>query len=296
MSWSRIGKKILYPPLWLIVILIAVSAVSLFMVFEEAQEESPAAYASYVISFYTLSVVCVFLGRVFPKRYRAVKQKIYEYPLGNRYMTDLEFRNHVSLYRSLVINLLYAAVNIVSALQYRSAWFGVLAGYYVMLAVMRFLLVRYIHKHKLGEKRLSELRCARVCALILTMINLLLPGVVLMILYQNQGFVYDGMLIYVMAMYTFYMTVCAIIDLVKYRKYRNPILSMSKVIRMAAALVSMLALETAMLSQFGDEMSQRQQRIMVAATGAGVSLLVTVMAVYMVAHTTGETRRIKDAG
>lgn len=109
-----------------------------------------------------------------------------------------------------------------------------------------------------------------------------------MILYQDRGYEYDGMLIYVMALYTFYVTVTAIKDLGKYRKYHNPILSISKVIKMAAALVSMLMLETAMFSSFGEEMSLQDQRLMIALTGAGVSVIVITMAVYMIVRTTKE--------
>ena len=59
---------------------------------------------------------------------------------------------------------------------------------------------------------------------------------------------------------------------------------------MAAALVSMLSLETAMFSSFGEEMSLKDQRIMIALTGAGVSAVVIGMAVYMIRRTTKEIR------
>lgn len=161
------------------------------------------------------------------------------------------------------------------------------------LAIMRFLLVRYINKNKLGEKRLMELERSRLCAIILTTLNLVLSGAVLMILYRNRGFHYNGILIYVMAMYTFYVTTTAIIDLIQYRKYDNPILSTSKVIKMAAALVSMLSLETAMFSQFGEEMSPENQRIMIALTGAGVSVVVITMAIYIIVRSTKEIKQVR---
>ena len=214
--------------------------------------------------------------------------------LRNRYMTDIQFKNHVSLYCSLGVNLLYVGMNVFSAIFYRSAWFVIFAVYYTILAIMRFLLVRYINKNKLGEKRLMELRCSRLCAMILTTLNLVLPCAVLMILYCNRGFEYYGVLIYVMAMYTFYVTTTAIIELVKYRQYNNPILSTSKVIKMAAALVSMLSLETAMFSSFGDEMSPENQRIMIALTGGGVSIVVIVMAIYIIIQSTKEIKEIRS--
>lgn len=137
--------------------------------------ESSIAYVSYVLSSYTLTVVCVFLGMVLPKQYHGIKQKVYSNPFGNRYMTDVEFKNRVSLYCSLTVNLLYVGINILSTFFYRSVWFGILAGYYIILAAMRFLLVRYIQKNKLGEKRLLELRRSRICAAILTTLTLFCP-------------------------------------------------------------------------------------------------------------------------
>ena len=298
MNWKKIGNKLLFPPIWVSIILATISTVSLVLVFINKLEEAPIAYAVYVTAFYSLSVICIFSATVLPKRYKAIKQKVYDNPFGNRYMTDIEFRNHISLYCSLAVNLLYIGTNVFSAFFYHSAWFAIFAVYYTILAVMRFLLVRYINKNKLGKKRLMELRCSRLCAIILTTINLVLSGAVLMILYENKGFEYHGILIYVMAMYTFYVTTTAIIDLVKYRKYDNPILTTSKVIKMAAALVSMLSLETAMFSSFGEEMSPQNQRIMIALTGAGVSVIVITMAIYIIVHSTKEIRvlrrQIKD--
>lgn len=290
MDWKKVGKKLLFPPVWVMLLLAVFSTVSLVLIFVKGLEEAPVAYAVYVISFYTLSVICILCGIVLPKRYRAIKQKVYDHPLGNRYMTDVQFKNHVSLYCSLAVNLLYVGTNAASAIYYATAWFAIFAVYYIILAVMRFLLVRYINKNKLGEKRLMELQCSRLCAIILTTLNLVLSGAVLMILYSNRGFEYHGVLIYVMAMYTFYVTVTAIRDLIKYRKYNNPILSTSKVIKMAAALVSMLSLETAMFSQFGAEMSLSDQWIMIALTGAGVSVGVIVMAIYIIVRTTKEIK------
>lgn len=294
MDWKKILKKLLFPPVWITAVLTVISTAALVAVFVKGMEEHPVAYAVYVVSFYTLSVICVFCAKVLPGEYKKIKQKIYANPLGNRYMTDLQFKNHVSLYCSLAINLLYVGTNVFSAVFYRSAWFVIFAVYYTILAVMRFLLVKYINKNKLGEKRLMELKRSRLCAVILTTVNMVLPGAVLMILYQGRGFNYHGMLIYVMAAYTFYVTVSAIVNLVKYRKYKSPILSMSKVIKMAAALVSMLSLETAMFSQFGSEMPPEQQRIMVALTGAGVNITVIGMAVYMIFRTTKEIKELRS--
>ena len=293
-KWKALAKKFLFPPLWLALLLILVSAALLVAVFVKGWEASPLAYASYVLAFYTLTVVCMACCETFPKAFRNIKQKIYENKFGNRYMTDAAFKTHVSLYRSLSINLLYVVFNLISGLLYRSAWFYVLAGYYSILAVMRFLLLRYVNRNQIGERLLGELKRSRLCAWILLTVNLVLSGAVLMILYENKGFEYHGILIYVMAAYTFYITTTAVIDLVKYRKYNSPIMMTSKVIKLAAALVSMLSLETVMLTQFGGDNSPEFRRTMVAATGGGVSLIIIAMALYMILRAGKQMKKLKQ--
>ena len=209
-------------------------------------------------------------------------------------MTDAVFKSNVGLYRSLAINLIYVVVNAVSGYVYQTYWFGIFAVYYAIIAMMRFLLVKYVMKHPIGDDHVGELKRARVCAYILMTVNLALSGVVLMMVYFDRGFQYQGFLIYVIAMYTFYITTTAIIDMIKYRKYKSPILSITKVIKMASALFSMLFLETAMFAQFGAETPSETKRIMIMLTGAGISIVVVTMAVYMIVQTSKEIKQYKN--
>ncbi len=293
MNWKEIGKKILFPPIWVIVVFTIISAVAVPYVLIKGITTHPISFVVYIVSFYAVSVLSIFFALVIPKKNRQIKQKIYEHPLGNRYMTDATFRTRISLYLALFVNLLYALVNGLSYFLYQSMWFLVFAGYYVILAVMRFLLVRYARIKGIGIDRIGELRSAVTCSWILLTVNFVLSGAVLMILYQNKGFEYHGILIYVMALYTFYITTHAIVNLVKYRKYKSPVMTTAKIISLSAALVSMLTLETAMFSQFGQDMAPESQYLMIALTGAGVSITVITMSIYMILRCTKE---IKNQG
>lgn len=294
MDYKKIAKRLLFPPLWLIAVLVIVSAVTVPLALIKWGSESPVSYAVYAVAFYTVCVVTAFCCAVLPKHFKEIKKKVYSNPIGNKYMTDAAFRTHISLYLSLVVNLLYVGVNILSFVLYRSMWFIALAAYYVILAVMRFLLARYVSKHSIGKNRIGELKSARLCSYILLTVNFVLSAAVLMILYQDKGFEYHGMLIYVVALYTFYITVKAIINLVKYRKYQSPVMTTTKIITFSAALVSMLALETAMFSQFGADMPEQSQRLMIIFTGAGVSVAVIIMSVYMIARTAKEIKQLRS--
>lgn len=294
MDWKEIGKKLLFPPVWLRVILVIASAAALPLVFVKGVEQSIPAYIVYVLAFYTLSVVCASCVLVLPKQYGIIRQRICDRPLGGRFLTDRVFRTHVSLHVSFVISMLYVGMNLWSWWMLQSYWFMVLAVYYVIMSVMRFLLVRYVRIQKIGTSILGEWRRSRICACILLLINLSLSGAVLMILYQSKGYDYPGVLIYVMALYTFYSTIHAILDIIKYRKLGSPIMSTARIVSLSGALVSMLNLETAMFAQFGADMSPENQRIFIILTGAGVSITVVTLSVILIGKANNEIRRIKD--
>ena len=291
MNWKKLGRKLIFPPIWLMALLVIISAVALTLVFVKGMEQSVPAYLAYVLAFYTLSVVSVFCGFVFPKQYGSIKQKIYNHPLGNRFLSDRVFRTNISLSVSFVINMLYVGINVWSWHMMGSYWFLVLAVYYVIMAVMRYLLVRYVRIQKIGTSILKEWKRSRVCAYILLLINISLSGSVLMILYQSKGYDYPGILIYVMALYTFYSTIHAIVDIKRYRSLGSPVMSTAKIVSLSSALVSMLNLETAMFAQFGGDMSPENQRIFIILTGAGVSVTVIVFSVILIQRATKEIRR-----
>lgn len=294
MDWKKIGKKLLFPPVLLMVVLTVLSTAALIYVFVKGLEAHPIAYVTYVTAFYTLCVVCIFCVMVLPKQYHQIKEKIYANPLGNRYMTDRAFRTKVSLHISFAVGLMYVAINLINWHFARSWWFVVLAVYYTIMSTMRFLLVRYVRANTLGTEILAEWRRSQICAYILLLVNLSLSGAVLMILYQNRGHDYPGIMIYVMAMYTFYSTIHAIVDIIKYRKLGSPIMSTAKIVSLSAALVSLLNLETAMFAQFGGDMSPENQRLMIILTGAGVSIVVVTLSIMLILRANKEIRRIRD--
>ncbi|MBE6925756.1 MAG: hypothetical protein E7461_02820 [Ruminococcaceae bacterium] len=294
MDWKKIGKRLLFPPVLLMGVLTPLCGAALTLIFVKGWEQSVLAYAVYALSFYTLSVVCIFCTVVLPKQYRRIKQRIYDNPLGRRYMTDRVFRVHISLAVSFSVSMLYVGLNVWLWYTMQSWWFMVLAVYYGIMAIMRYLLVRYVRIQKIGTDILGEWKRARICAYILLLINLSLSGAVLMILYRSKGYDYGGMMIYVMALYTFYSTIHAIVGIIKYRTLGSPVMSTAKIVSLSAALVSMLNLETAMFAQFGAEMSIAEQQLFIILTGAGISIAVITLSVILIVRATKAIRREKD--
>lgn len=292
MKWVKIGKKLLFPPVWLVFLLSLCSGIALVAIFVKGWETEIVAYPVYVFSFYALCILTAFLVRVLPNRIKQIEKKVYDDPLGHRYVTDRAFRTRISLFISFAANIFYVALHLFSWYRNRSWWFVVLAVYYVIMAVMRFMLMHYVHNRKIESNTIGEWKRSRICAYTLLLVNLSLSAAVLMILYQSKGFDYPGIMIYVMALYTFYSTIHAIIDIIRFRDFESPIMTTAKIVSLSAALVSMLNLETAMFAQFGGKMPAENQKLMIILTGAGVSVIVVTLSVMLIVRATKEIRRV----
>ena len=255
------------------------------------------AYLSYFVSAYALIISITGISGIV----RLVRQGIDQHPLVrkalgvplvSRYLREDMFRAQTGLYQGFFINLLYAGIKLLSGILYRSVWFVTLAVYYILLAVMRASLLHYVRRDE--KNKISEWRRYRLCGIILMFMNAALAGIVILVVRQNSGFEYPGMLIYMMAMYAFYAAITAVRNVVKFRKYGSPVMSAAKVINLTAALVSLLSLETAMLTQFGAANDPMFRQIMTASTGAGISIIVLGMAVFMIVRSTRQMRHALD--
>ena len=285
-------QKVLFPPVWVILVLSILSAVSLVLIFAGGYSSHPTAPFVYTLSFYTLSVISLACWKRFPLYAKTVREKIHTNPYTRRYVTDAVFKTQVHLYVSITADVLYAAVIIIFYLFFHTRLFGIFAGYYLLLAGMRFLLVCYIRRNRIGENRAKELKRARLCSCILLSVNVALSVLVFMTLHNPERFGSMGILIYVAALYTFTIVSTAVSGIIRFRKYQSPVLSTAKLISLTAALVSLLYLEIMMLAEFGGAPAAYRD-LMIILTGACISGIIILSAVSMICRTTKELRRVQ---
>jgi hypothetical protein len=252
--------------------------------------ESAIAYISYVLAAYTLTVWCMKIPKII-KFFKTFKN---ENKYAVRWQEDTRLRVNVSLYGSLVWNTLYGIFQIWLGLYHHTFWFASLGAYYICLGVMRMFLARHTSKFAPGERMRSELKKYRACGWVLLMMNLALSLIIFFMVYWNRTFEHHMITAIAMAAYTFTSLTVAIINVVKFRKYNSPVFSASKAISLAAALVSMLTLESTMLTAFSDEtMTAVEQKWMLGATGGAISVLIVATAIYMIVV---GTRKLKELG
>jgi hypothetical protein len=291
MDFKKTGKALLFPHIAILLILLPISTVLLVHSMVFVGTETVIAYASYVLAAYTLTVWCVRI----PYLIRFFKSLKNENKYVRIWLDDSRLRVNVSLYGSMVWNTVYAIFQLWLGFCHSSFWFCSLAGYYFSLALMRYFLARYIGKKVPGEDLCAELRKYRACGIVFLIMNLALSMMIFFMVYWNRTFVHHEITTIAIAAYTFTSFTMAIINIVRYRKYQSPVYSASRAISLAASSVSLLTLESTMLTTFGGEtMDLTSRRIMLGASGGVISAFIIAMASYMIMQSTKRLKLIKE--
>ena len=140
----------------------------------------------------------------------------------------------------------------------------------------------------------EELINYRACGIVFLLMNLALALIIFFMVYWNRTFHHHEITTITMAAYTFTAFTMAIINMVKYRKYNSPVYSASKAISLASACVSMLTLESTMLTTFGDGTADLTfRRIMLGSSGGVISVFIIVMAIYMIVQSSKKLKALK---
>lgn len=216
--------------------------------------------------------------------FHKIKSLLQKNKLTNEIVTNYGFRTIFFSLGSFVIGVAYAAFNLVVALLYHNVWFGALAGYYVMLDIIRggVLLNRYrLQKHNIEEEKRNvyEIKQYLICGVLLIAMTALLSAMVIHIARQDKTFDYAVWIIYMAAGYTFYRIGIAVYNFVKSRQKHNFTIRALRCINLATACVSFLSLQSAALTAFSTGVNQT---VVNALTGGIVCGLIVLLGGFMI--------------
>ena len=119
-------------------------------------------------------------------------------------------------------------------------------------------------------------------------LNFALVAAIVQMVNAGGGYEYAGLMIYVMATYTFYKLGLSIYNIVKAKKHKDYTIQSIKNISFADSLVSILALQTALLAAFAENYEPALPN---ALTGGAVSLIIIAIGIIMIAN--GQTQLLK---
>lgn len=226
------------------------------------------------------------MGKRNPSTGKRIKGRLESNEFASRLIGDARYRIFVCAVCGLLFNVIFAVFNAAVGWLGNSPWFGTLAAYYILLSMMRsyWLTGTRREKYQAGCGR-HEYKRRKLCLLygiLFCFMAVVLGGAVVLLLNREGGKEYPGLVIYAVATYTFCKIVFAVINMVRARKRKTLALMIIRDVGCVDACVSILSLQTGMLSAFGG--AGREQaffaQTMNGATGAAVCLIILTLGVY----------------
>ena len=177
---------------------------------------------------------------------------------------------------SLTLNVAFAIYHLVLGLTTNSWWLLTLGSYYLFLSVVRAVVLRYKTKERFITK---------FTGWTLIVLSIPLVGTVILAVVRDRGNDLHMIVMIAMATYAFTKITLAIINISKTRGTKNYIEISLRSINLIDASVSILALQTALLTEFSEP--NTDFRIANGLTGSAVFLFTLALGIFMIikAHT-----------
>ena len=271
-----------------LLVYISTAAAAVLSIIQAGKQILPwiAGIVVYVLAAVLLTLSCVFFYHDLRENViKKILEVIKKNPLGERFLADYTFRTILTTLPAFLINVAYTVYNGVIGIMNQSVWFITMAVYYSLLGIMRYRAVSTGRKiSRLDDReqiRKKELSVIKTDGILLLVLNLALSGVVLLTIAQDTAKRYSEIMVISIAAYTFYNITMAVVNMVKVRKTKSPILITIRNIGAADALVSMLTLQAAMFASFQDKNSLNTNQ-MNAITGLSVCILISILGISMI--------------
>ncbi len=252
-------------------------------------------FLAYPLSSYGVVALIVALTKIIPRLVdyvlnSAAWKRLEEVPFVGELIVDKTVRMRFFLYFGTVVNILYVILKISTGFIYHSLWLSFMGGYYLALAVLRGFIIHFERKYDEDANIALEYKRYRACGMLLFLLDQTLILIIWLAAEFKANLDYPGILIYGIALYSFYAIILAIYNLITERKKERPMYTAARIATFTAALVSMLSLEIAMMARFGaDDHEMRLE--MTVWTGTLVFLIVTYMSMMMIVRGTKEYRK-----
>lgn len=273
------------PPLWFVLtvyaMLLLFGGVSIYTLAMERKVFW--AYGVYALAFVSL-VYSVYCGITCASRLKkALVRLCLKFSFSRNMVESYGFRTFVFSTITSFLNFGYALFMGIMAALGHSVWYAALSLYYMVLGIIRICILLKYKRKRQGVKdfdmQIYGFRLYRLCGMLLFLLTLALFGAVIQMVLSDKGFRYAELMVYVVAVFSFYKIVLAVVNTLKAKKYQNYTVQALRNINLASALVTLLSLQTTMLYAFfkGDEYWRYN-----AATGGVICFLILMLGIYMI--------------
>lgn len=290
-DFRLLWKKIFYPPTWakvLTFIITLISAtLSLIIVFLglDSSVISIIAYALFGIAGLSLAYSVYLIIPLFPKLKRNFVIFLEKRKFTYLILRNFGFRTLIFAIGSFVMSVLFSGFNAYMGISNRSIWYGALSAFYIALAFLRGGVLVY-HKGRISNKEKNrdeeclKAKVYRNSGIITLVLNVSLSVAIAQMIFSSAHFTYMGWTVFAYAAYAFYKITTAIISFIRAQKQADLTVRAIRNINLIDGFVSILALQTALLTTFSGEGVNIS--LFNTLTGIVVSALSIAIGIYMI--------------
>ena len=294
----RFLQKLHNPPEWIGLIAGATALIALplsILILTINQAYKVQAMIACVISGMIFIYAVLVTANYIIKLRRKVLKVADRYTFTRNLHVNYDFRSIFLAAYALLCNLGYTIFLAVLAFVYDSVWYGALAIYYIMLASVRgFMLVRnnkYERKYKYDYHSLEKAKAAtfRYCGILMLALTIALGVSVVELLINGAGPRTAGGFIFVFAAVAVYKVVNAVIHFIRSSRRTDLVVRSVWYINLAVTLVSILTLQTVILSAYPIGI---EATILNGVTGFTVCLITLALGLVMIIHAIRVKKRL----
>ena len=290
-DFRALWKKILNPPTWakiLTFIVTVISAVLSLVIVALGFENTALAIVAYIlfgIAGVSLAYSVYLIIPLFPKMKASITAWMENNEFTYLLLRNFGFRTVIFAIGSFAMSLLFSGFNAYMGIANRSIWYGALAAFYIALAFIRGGVLTY-HSKKIGKQKDTQndeyvkAKVYRNSGIITLILNIALSAAIAQMIFSGAHFTYIGWTIFAYAAYAFYKITMSIISFIRAHKQTDLTVRAIRNINLVDALVSILALQTALLTMFSEEGVNIS--LMNTLTGIAVSVISISIGIYMI--------------
>lgn len=234
-------------------------------------------YILYMLSAIALTYF-VYTMVIFAPKMKEIAIKILKkFKFTNTMLESYGYRTIIFSIFSFIINISFVIFQGVLAFMTLSAWYISITAYYLVLAIMKGNV--FYNKKKYTDSFEKQVKNYRYTGIMFILLTIAFSGIILLIYTSNMYFEYAGLMIYVVATYTFYKLGLAIYNIFKARKQNDLYIQTIRNINLANALISIVVLQVALFQAFSPEHNTSFAN---GLTGGVVSANILVLGIFMI--------------
>lgn len=294
LKWLKRPHGVLLALIYLLTVAFCAVAIVLALLQSESAIIRILSYASYAFAAITLGYSVYTIVIYAPTLKGRVTAILKKNKLTENVMENYGFKTVFFSLLSFALTIAFAVMNLVSAIRYGLIWYYAISAYYFFIIVFRGGILyadsrfkkKFAENPAVYEKR--KLQTYVFGGVVLSFLEIAMAVAVTEMTLSRRPIESGEIMTIANAAYTFYKMTMAILNLVKARRYNDPVVQALRNINFADACMSIVSLTVIMLSTFGEP-----DGMMVIKAGVGFAACAVTIAVAVLMIVRG-TKRLKN--